>query len=98
MDLTILGTGNALVTECYHTCFVLSDKKQHFLVDGGGGSTILKHLKEANIHFNDIHDIFCHPQTYRSYYRASLDDPWYLSGNETGYLTLARPESTDTWM
>ena len=58
MDLTILGTGNALVTECYNTCFVLSDKKQHFLVDGGGGSTILKHLKEANIRFNDIHDIF----------------------------------------
>lgn len=26
MKLTILGTGNAAVTECYNTCFVLSEK------------------------------------------------------------------------
>ena len=26
MKLTMLGTGNALVTECYNTCFVLSDE------------------------------------------------------------------------
>lgn len=25
MKLTMLGTGNALVTECYNTCFVISD-------------------------------------------------------------------------
>ena len=28
----MLGTGNALVTECYNTCFVLSDEYGHFLV------------------------------------------------------------------
>ena len=38
MKLTMLGTGKAVVTECYNTCFVLSDGKKHFLVDGGGGS------------------------------------------------------------
>ena len=25
MKLTILGTGNALVTKCYNTCFVLEE-------------------------------------------------------------------------
>ena len=39
MKLTMLGTGNALVTECYNTCFVLSDGNDHFMVDGGGGMT-----------------------------------------------------------
>ena len=47
MKLTMLGTGNALVTECYNTCFVLSDEYGHFLVDGGGGNTVLSQLKKA---------------------------------------------------
>ena len=38
MKLTILGTGNASVTECYNTCFVLSNAQGSFLVDGGGGN------------------------------------------------------------
>lgn len=58
MKLTILGTGNALVTECYNTCFVLSDGNQHFLVDGGGGNGILKQLKSVHIPVTGIHDIF----------------------------------------
>ena len=39
MELTMLGTGSALVTECYNTCFVLQEDQQYFMVDGGGGST-----------------------------------------------------------
>lgn len=58
MKLTILGTGNAMVTECYNTCFALSDKKKHFLVDTGGGNRILKVLKDAGIPIEEIHDIF----------------------------------------
>lgn len=58
MKLTMLGTGNALVTECYNTCFVLSEGERHFLVDGGGGNTLLSHLKEANINWRDINSIF----------------------------------------
>ena len=27
MKLTMLGTGNALVTECYNTCFVVQMEK-----------------------------------------------------------------------
>ena len=26
MKLTMLGTGNAVVTECYNTCFVLEER------------------------------------------------------------------------
>ena len=58
MKLTILGTGNALVTECYNTCFALQDGDEVFLVDGGGGSTILTRLKQAGIDIGSIHTIF----------------------------------------
>ena len=58
MKLTMLGTGNALVTECYNTCFVISDDDRHFLVDGGGGNEVLHRLKMAEIDLKDIHDIF----------------------------------------
>ena len=58
MKLTILGTGNALVTECYNTCFALQDGDEVFLVDGGGGSTILTRLKQAGIDIGNIHTIF----------------------------------------
>lgn len=58
MKLTMLGTGNAMVTECYNTCFVLDDEGKYLLVDGGGGNAILKKLKDAGINRNDIHEIF----------------------------------------
>lgn len=58
MKLTILGTGNATVTECFNTCFALSEAKQYFLVDTGGGNRILKVLKDADISLEQIHDIF----------------------------------------
>lgn len=58
MNLTMLGTGNALVTECYNTCFVLQEDHQYFMVDGGGGSTILHQLKHAGIDWKNIRTIF----------------------------------------
>ena len=58
MKLTILGTGNATVTECYNTCFVISDDDRHFMVDGGGGNTILYQLKAAGLNWMDMRDIF----------------------------------------
>lgn len=58
MKLTILGTGNAAVTECYNTCFSLSDGQEHFLVDAGGGNRILKVLKDTGIDICNIHNIF----------------------------------------
>jgi ribonuclease Z len=58
MELTMLGTGNAMVTECYNTCFVLRDNDQCFLVDGGGGSTLLRQLKRGGIDWRDVRTIF----------------------------------------
>lgn len=58
MKITMFGTGNAMVTECYNTCFMLSDRDDYFLIDGGGGNTILRQLKETGYDCMDIHEIF----------------------------------------
>ncbi len=58
MDITMLGTGKALVTECYNTCFVLHEDNQYFMIDGGGGNTILRQLKYAGIDWKSIKNIF----------------------------------------
>ena len=39
--ITMLGTGNALATRCYNTCFTLHDPSgEVLLVDAGGGNGI----------------------------------------------------------
>ncbi len=59
MKITMLGTGHALVTKYYNTCFVLSDDDgAKLLVDGGGGNTILRNLELAGIDPLSIHEIF----------------------------------------
>lgn len=58
MKLTMLGTGNALVSECYNTCFVLSENDEYFLVDGGGGNGILHQLKHVGMDWKDMRTIF----------------------------------------
>lgn len=59
MKLTMLGTGHGTATECYNTCFALSDdNSEYFLVDAGGGVSILRQLKYANIQIEDITNIF----------------------------------------
>lgn len=47
--ITMLGTGNALVSHIYNTCFVLETDKTQLLVDAGGGNGILAQLRKANI-------------------------------------------------
>lgn len=58
MKLTMLGTGNALVTKIYNTCFVLEDNHQYFMVDAGGGNQILTQLKKAGYDWKDMKHIF----------------------------------------
>ena len=58
MKITMLGTGNALVTECFNTCFILTENNHSLLVDTGGGNTILHRLKHAGFELQDIHDVF----------------------------------------
>jgi ribonuclease Z len=58
--LTMVGTGCAMVTKCYNTCFTISKEEdgEHFLVDAGGGNTILTNLEKLNIPINKIHNVF----------------------------------------
>ncbi len=57
-QLILLGTGNALVTKCYNTCFALKNGKQYFLTDAGGGNGILAQLEKARIPLSDISALF----------------------------------------
>lgn len=57
--LYVFGTGNAVVTRCYNTCFAIqNEKNQYFMVDTGGGNGILRILEDMDIDISDIHDIF----------------------------------------
>ena len=56
--LIMLGTGNALVTRCYNTCFAIQDDDEYFLVDAGGGNGIIRQLQDADISMVQIHHIF----------------------------------------
>lgn len=58
MKLTLLGTGNALATKCYNTCFVLEDGEKGLLVDGGGGNGVLRQLEDAQIDWRKLKEIF----------------------------------------
>ena len=58
MKITMLGTGNALITECYNTCFVIENENGCFMVDGGGGNTVLRQLKKAGYNWMDMRHIF----------------------------------------
>jgi ribonuclease Z len=57
-QLVVLGTGNATVTKCYNTCFILQNNEKNFLIDTGGGNGILRVLEKQSIKVEDIHDIF----------------------------------------
>lgn len=71
MKLTMLGTGNALVTECYNTCFVLSDGNDHFMVDGGGGMTVLHQLKYAGLDWRQMRTILSPTSTSTTCWASS---------------------------
>lgn len=57
-QITMLGTGNATVSQIYNTCFVLQTPSTLMLVDAGGGNGILAQLKKINVQISDIHHIF----------------------------------------
>lgn len=97
MKVTMLGTGHGTATECYNTCFTLSDdSKDYFLVDTGGGNGILKQLKDANINIENITNIFIsHTHSdhilgafwlvrviARKYFSEGYEKEHYIYGNE----------------
>lgn len=56
--LVALGTGYALATRCYNTCFALQNDEGSLLVDAGGGNGILRQMEDAGIGFESVHDFF----------------------------------------
>lgn len=57
-QITMLGTGNATVSQIYNTCFLLQTPSTLMLVDAGGGNGILAQLKKVNVQISDIHHLF----------------------------------------
>ena len=58
MKLQMLGTGNAMVTRCYNTCFTLENGEEILLVDAGGGNGILRQAELAVLDFCRVHSLF----------------------------------------
>lgn len=57
--LTILGTGNAMVTKVFNTCFLLElDDGALFLTDAGGGNGILRQMELAKADYQKLHHMF----------------------------------------
>ena len=57
--LTMLGTGNAMVTKCYNTCFYIElDNGDLFLTDAGGGNGILRQLELSGFTYQKCHHMF----------------------------------------
>ena len=57
-QITMLGTGNATVSQIYNTCFLLKTSSTLMLVDAGGGNGILAQLRKAGVQISDIHHLF----------------------------------------
>ena len=55
-QIIMLGTGNAIATRCYNTCFLLKMGNNKLLVDAGGGNGILSQLERAGLTLSDLHD------------------------------------------
>ncbi len=61
--ITMLGTGNAMCTRCYNTCFVVHSPAGGMMVDAGGGNGIFRQLHRARIRVEDVrhlHVTHCH--------------------------------------
>ncbi len=56
--IIMLGTGSAMVTDCYNTCFLLKSENDCLLVDAGGGNGILSAIKKSGIAWNSIKTMF----------------------------------------
>lgn len=72
--ITMLGTGNATVTQIYNTCFVLETDTTKLLVDAGGGNGVLGILKKVNIPISDFHYLLRNPFSHGPHPRRDMGD------------------------
>lgn len=54
----MLGTGHAMTTKCFNTCFVYENEVGKMLVDTGGGQQLVGQLRKAGVQANDIDCLF----------------------------------------
>ena len=55
--LIVLGTGYAMATKCYNTCFAIDDGQEYLLCDAGGGNRILEQFEQTGIDAGRIHHV-----------------------------------------
>lgn len=56
--ITMLGTGHAMTSECFNTCFVYENENGKMLVDTGGGQQLTAQLRKADINAEVISHVF----------------------------------------
>lgn len=57
--LIMLGTGNAMVTKIFNTCFLLElPDGELFMTDAGGGNGILRQMELAGADYTKLHNMF----------------------------------------
>ncbi|MBR5102433.1 MAG: ribonuclease Z, partial [Muribaculaceae bacterium] len=57
-SIVMLGTGNAMCTRCYNTCFYVRTPGGGMLVDAGGGNGIFKQMRRAHVDFEEVKHMF----------------------------------------
>lgn len=72
--LIMLGTGHAMTTECFNTCFVYENEHGKMLVDTGGGQQLLGRFRTAEINADEIDCVFL---THR-HTDHLLGLPWFV--------------------
>ncbi len=55
--IIVLGTGNAMATKCYNTCFLFQNDSGYILTDAGGGNGILRQLEDAKVDLQQLHHV-----------------------------------------
>lgn len=87
----MLGTGHALVTQIYNTCFTIRSDNTLFMTDTGGGNGILRQLKEAGTDLCSLEHLFItHAHTDHL-----LGAPW-LMRSIAGLIRSGRHRGTFT--
>lgn len=57
-ELIMLGTGCAMVTQCYNTCFLIKINDDYIMTDAGGGNGILRQMEQAGVDYTKLHHMF----------------------------------------
>lgn len=56
--ITMLGTGHAMTTKCFNTCFVYENEVGKMLVDTGGGQQLVGQMRKAGVAAGDMDCVF----------------------------------------